>query len=123
MNAEDVLEQYMKWATKAYVDEKKDVHTFIKEHNHICYTEAIIYPDGTIAYARPSHQETLIRATGKTRKELMQIIPIEDDVIEWLVNYTGCVCVWYNSIIKPNETTKEQDYTIGELIRSKLIIA
>lgn len=81
---------------------KINIEDFIKEHKHICYCEAIIYPDGDITYAVPSHQQALIKITGKTMEELWNIAPLTASPNEWLIDYTKCIAVWYNGFKMPD---------------------
>ena len=71
---------------------------YCKQHDHIRYCEIIIHKDGIIEESRPSHQKALIKATGLDEEVLWDMIPIYDDVMCWLCEYTGCVCVWYDMI-------------------------
>lgn len=81
---------------------KINIDKFIKEHKHLYYCEAIIYPNGDITYAVPSHQEALISITGKDRSYLMDIMPISAAPTQWLIDYTGCISVWYEGFMMPN---------------------
>ena len=63
----------------------------------ICYCEVIVMPDGTIEYAVPSHVEFLERLY----RESMGSEPGDDfgcmwGYMEWLLERTGCVAVWYD---------------------------
>lgn len=101
--------------------EKKLAMDFIKEHNHIRYCEAIIDKNGLIAYVNPSHQKTLIKETGIPEEEIWNMIPYSANPIEWLINKTGCICVWYNYILAPKEITSAQKRTLKLLIKHKKI--
>ena len=72
----------------------------------IHYLEAILYPDGHIEYAIPSHQEKLISICVEelrvSRQQLYDRCP-EDyyaDFIVWLCNESKCVAVWTDFIFK-----------------------
>lgn len=81
---------------------KININTFINEHKHVYYCEAIIYPDGDITYAVPSHQQSLISITEKDMNYLMDIMPISAAPTEWLIDYTGCIAVWFEGFMVPN---------------------
>ena len=88
----------------------------IQEHkkNYYNYLEVIIYPDGLIEYATPSHQEKLLSICKKklnlTRKEIYDMCPPDyySDVITWLCQMTGCISVWASHIISGGPLTREQ---------------
>lgn len=90
-------------------------------HNkaYTCYCEVIITKKGNIHYAHPSHQEFLInylcKRKGITRKKLQDSIPRNryGDFLEWLLEQTECVCVWYDRYIgNPNDM---QQATLNKL--------
>lgn len=93
---------------------------FIDSHEHINYCEAIIYQDGTIEYANPSHIKALERATGKDVNWIYDRMPITSSPLHWLIEYTGCVCVWSDFSITPTNPTKEQMNTLELLIENNL---
>lgn len=84
------------------------VDDYIKQHKEICYCEAIILPDGKIADARPSHIYKLIELSNKTKDEIDKLMPMFASPLEWLVSYTGCIAVWYNSFIFVSITDKQR---------------
>lgn len=63
------------------------------------YLEVIIFEDGRVEYAIPSHQEMLMRICceqlGLTRDQLNAIVPREYycDMITWLTKTSGCIAV------------------------------
>ncbi len=99
-----------------------DIDDFIENHTHINYCEAIIHPDGSIEYARPSHVETLIRITGEDREVIYKKMPITASPIFWLIDYTRYISVWYDGYVKPDTCTKEQEESIKKLIDNNIII-
>ena len=105
------------------VDNKLDVDTFIKEHKGINYCEAIIYRDGSIAYVRPSHIETLIRETRLTHKEIYDEMPSCEHSLYWLLDKTGCVAVWYNTYAAPRnkKLTLAQKITLKKLSNTDIV--
>ena len=69
--------------------------------------EAVILSDGTIMYARPSHQELLIQLAMEknecTRDELSAACSAEYycRFIDWLCLQTGCISVWEDFFLGP----------------------
>ena len=67
---------------------------------YIDYLEVVVYPDGTVEYAVPSHQEKMIEAACQklmvSRDELKDMCPIEYyfDYLKWLSMVSGCMIVW-----------------------------
>ena len=78
----------------------------IEKHKErfVNYFEVIIFEDGHIEYAVPSHQEKMILiAQAKlhvSREELFKMCPRDmySDVIIWLSEITGAISVWDNYI-------------------------
>ena len=76
----------------------------IEKHKqtYIHYLEVIMFPDGHIEYAVPSHQEKLIAVACEqlnvSREELFDMCPDDYffDVLVWLCNITQCVSIWTN---------------------------
>lgn len=93
--------------------------------NFINYLEVIIFKDGHIEYAVPSHQMKLIdiycKENSISYNELLDIIPIEEDVLYWLIYNTGCVSVWYDFAISSVNITKNQKETLKMLSAKKCI--
>lgn len=98
----------------------KSADKYISEHEDTCYCEAIILPDGSITDARPSHTYRLIRLTGKSKSELDNMMPIYAAPLEWLLGYTGCISVWYNSFIY-SSLTDNQKLTLQALVNSGVL--
>lgn len=83
--------------------------------------EVMIFPDGTIEYALPSHQEFLVnramKLQGWTRDELWDACPPEyyTDVLTWLIPLAGgCVPVWPQGVLK-YPLTKQQVASLRKL--------
>lgn len=93
---------------------------FIKNHNHINYCEAIIYVDGDITWAVPSHVNALSKIIGLSQEELNSKIPITESPIHWLIEKTGCISIWYDSWIY-YEINEAQRHTLKKLYNSKII--
>ena len=104
-------------------DNKLEVEDFIKQHTHYYYCEAILYPDGTISYVKPSHTETLIRATGMTHKEIYEEMPITTNVISWLLDKTRCVAIYYDGYVEPpnKKITLAQKIALKKLTESDIV--
>ncbi|HOA80515.1 MAG TPA: hypothetical protein PKK61_05555 [Defluviitaleaceae bacterium] len=101
---------------------KQQIDDFVKNHKHINYCEAIIHKDGSVEYAEPSHVEKLINVTGENRNVVYNKIPIYEFPIYWLVEYTGCVSVWYEGHITPKDCTDKQIQSLNKLINNKIIL-
>lgn len=78
----------------------------------INYLEVCIHPDGTIAYAVPSHQEYLymylMSRLNKTRDEINAMVPKKYyfDMHTWLCKESGCIMVW-NEFYHGTANTKQ----------------
>lgn len=102
----------------------------IEQHKKtfVNYLEVVIYPDGLIEYATPSHQEKLINICCKqlnvTRDKLNKMCPQSyyADFMVWLCNLSGCISVWDRYIVKPQyEITTYQYESLVKLIDAKLL--
>lgn len=104
---------------------KISIDEFINHHTKtfVSYCEIIIYPDGDIEYCIPSHIETLIRVTNKSKEQLKEIINPYSDLIIELCNLTGCVSVWFDFYIAPTNfsLTSYQINSLNKLKESKCI--
>lgn len=102
---------------------KMDVEQFIKQHNHINYCEAIIDKDGMVQNIKPNHVQTLIRETNLPEDLIWALMPITEIPVRWLVDFTGCVAVWFDMLLKPKDgITPEQEIAIQKMIESKIIL-
>lgn len=88
-----------------------------KTYHHYC--EVVITKNGNIHYAHPSHQrfleDKLCKDKGITRTKLAKLLPRErwGDYLEWLLEQTECICVWYDRYIgNPNDM---QQATLNKL--------
>jgi len=101
----------------------------LHKQTFINYLEVVIFPDGHIEYAIPSHQEKLIQVCqdklGVSRYQLERMCPKEYyfDFLVWLCNMSGCVSVWNEYLVKSDTDplTKEQEDTI-ELLKSEHLL-
>ena len=103
----------------------------IEQHkkHYVNYLEVVIFPDGYIEYATPSHQEKLIAVCMDmllvSRYALQNMCPKEYycDFMVWLCNVSGCVSVWDRYIVQSDTTplTKEQKDTIELLKKEGLL--
>ena len=93
--------------------------------NFTNYLEVIIFKDGHIEYAVPSHQMKLVdiycKENNITRDELYNIIPITQSPNDWITYNLGLIQVWYNFIRRPIDITKEQEETLKRLIQEECI--
>lgn len=79
-------------------------HVKENEDSFRSYFEAILYPNGEIELARPSHQETLVRYFYKkegidSKEELIKLIPLAYNVSSFIIDKYKCVSIWYNQIL------------------------
>lgn len=99
-----------------------------KQH-YVNYLEVVIFPDGHIEYAVPSHQEKLIaicmEQLGISRYELERMCPAEyyGDFQTWLCMISGCISVWDRFILKSDKIplTDEQKDSIKRLEDAELL--
>ena len=87
----------------------------IERHNahFINYCEVVVYPDGKVEYATPSHQEKMIEIYAKkhniTNSKAKEIFYDDIDFFDKILDDTGIVLVWYNNFqfTKINKTQIE----------------
>lgn len=84
-------------------------------YHHVNYCEIIIHPNGDISYCVPSHQERLIKECGIEREKLYDLIPIDCDVLDWLIDKTDCAAIWFEFGFLPNDYTEEQTDSLIQL--------
>ena len=87
------------------------------------YLEVVIAPDGTIIYAVPSHQRVLERMYQATHGVAAEdAVPRERwmDMLDWLMEETGCVCA-YTAGVLGRPRTPEQEDALTTLRREGLI--
>ena len=97
----------------------------IEQHkkHYVNYLEVILFPDGHIEYAVPSHQEKLISICCEQlkipRNTLYNICPSEyyGNVIVWMCNLSGCAALWSENIAKSDtiSLTATQHNTLQQL--------
>lgn len=92
--------------------------------NFVNYLEVIIFKDGHIEYAVPSHQMKLIDIYCKEKNisedKLYEIIPLSDSPVSWIIHNTGLISVWYDFIMY-STITEEQKASLQKLINTKCI--
>ena len=103
-----------------------EVEDFIKQHNHVFYCEAVILPDGRVKYALPSHSEVMLARYMelnhfKTREEAYASVTPEEYSLQWLVNASGYVAIWYDIQVIPEGVTPEQLHSLNRLLETKVI--
>lgn len=83
---------------------------------HYGWREAIIFPDGDIRFAQPSHLQIMERiykkAHGCTTDELYVIMPESASPIMWLTEYTGCICIYPDGYYIPSVISKKANRTL-----------
>ena len=97
-----------------------NIDDFIPAHNekYTAYCEAILFADGTIMYAEPSHLYALQMIYGVPYEELYEGGPARDNLFEkmppsaspvhWLSEVVNCVVLWYDTAIFPPNYTQAQ---------------
>ena len=89
------------------------------------YCEIVIYPDGNIELARPSHTETLFRYYRNkyhmTRDEINEEIPFDCSPLHYTIEKENLVSVWYQFIICSEKITPKQEKTLKFLVNHELI--
>lgn len=99
----------------------------IEEHKKVFinYLEVVILQTGKVVYAIPSHQEYLIKKAsekfGVDRREIVAMCPRNMwlDYLTWLLDITGCVCVWNDHYEgKPN---RFQKHKLKQLVKAGLL--
>lgn len=101
------------------------VKEYIEQHNYISYCEAIIFPNGEVIDARPSHTEALIKQVmcdySLCRKELAKMIPDNASPLHWMIDKFNYGCIWYDSAIVSVSCTEAILNTIQELINADVL--
>ena len=96
------------------------VEEYIKQHTSINYCEALIFPNGDIINATPSHIEALIKQVtydySLRRDKLVEMIPCDASPLHWIIDRYNYGCIWYNSAIVSIDHTKAILNTIQKLI-------
>lgn len=98
----------------------------IQKHKetYLYYFEALIFPDGHVEYAVPSHQELLIRKVCEkyniSREEMIEHIPFS--AFKQLLDSLDVILCWYDCIRLPRSITKEQLNTLNELIDNEIMV-
>ena len=123
MNISEMREN-MEYMYRNYDTKPKKINDYIKGHDETGYCEALLFPDGRMLDARPSHTEAITREACKmfnvSREEIEKQIPIYAGVIHWLVEYSNIMVMWYNNAIA-DDITEEQIRSL-ELLQENRII-
>lgn len=96
----------------------------VKTHKKtfVNYCEVIIWPDGKIEYAVPSHDEKLILAYaeyhGISRDEAIEEIRQFPDYLDHVMKETGIIQVWYDYMHNLTPLTEKQFEAINMLMTS-----
>jgi hypothetical protein len=97
-----------------------NVKDYIKQHDHYNYCEAIIFPNGDIEDARPSHVYKLMAVTNLPKDIVNRIMPEYVSPLHWLLGYTKCISVWFDFFIY-DSITEEQRNTLQELVNHEIL--
>lgn len=96
-------------------DRPLSVMEYIKQHDDKRYCESLVFPNGKIMDAIPSHQQALINLSGKTMDELKEICPLRASPLHWLSEHLNIAVVWYEQVLFPIGYTKNHISTIQTL--------
>lgn len=102
-----------------------DVETH--KQNFINYCEVIIWPDGKIEYAVPSHNEALIKAYAKqhglSRDEAVEEARLRFGfyAIDSIMKETGIIEVWYDYLHNETPLTENQRSSLSMLLENDCI--
>lgn len=99
---------------------KMSPKVFIENHTHINYCEVIIDKNGLISYVKPSHTESLIKETGRSRDKIYKMIHISESPLIWLIKYTNCICVWSGFYMATEKINVKQREALQMLIDAGL---
>lgn len=93
--------------------------------NFINYLEVIIFKDGHIEYAVPSHQMKLSDIYCKNHNisfdQLINLIPITESPEEWICYNEGLISVWYEFILRPENISEKQKEALDKLVEKGCI--
>lgn len=91
------------------------------------YFETLLYPNGKIELARPSHVEALYRycmiREKKSRESLLDSMPVSFAPLEFICEKYGIISIWYYEMITPpkEKITEEQHNSLQLLIENNII--
>ena len=115
------------------MNQKYDLYSEFDIHQHkktyIHYLEVVLFSDGHVEYAVPSHQEKLIAVCcnqlGVSREQLNDMCPQSYyfDFATWLCNMSRCCMLWESMVLTPEYgITPAQMATLGELVKHRLYL-
>ena len=104
-----------------------DFHARVHGQVFIHYCEAILWPDGKVEYAIPSHDEALIKAYANkyniTRDDVIEKFRDNFDWYEQMMRDTGIVQIWYDRLYNCTNLTHEQLDALETLLKYNCISA
>lgn len=95
----------------------------------LCYCEVIIWPDGKIEYAIPSHNEIILKAYaqahGLTREEAIEEARLRYgyDAMFQIMKELGIIEVWYDNMHNETPLTDAQYEALAMLLKHGCISA
>lgn len=103
--------------------EEISIDNFIYNHDpdESWYSQVLIIENGNVLNAMPSHTEALIELYGKKRDVIYNEIPASDETIDYLLDKTKCLAVWYNCVIGYDSVSNSQIDSFKKLISSNVI--
>lgn len=104
-----------------------DFHARVHGQVFIDYCEVILWPDGKVEYAMPSHNEALIKAYANkhniARDDVVEKFYNNFDCYEEMMRDTGIVQIWYDRLYNCTNLTHEQLDALGTLLEYNCISA
>lgn len=89
------------------------IHAHQEDETDKC--ECIIYPDGSVDEALPSHINKLIEITGRDSSWLHAQMAKGMEPLFWLVEFSGCLAVWQTRVVSPAKPAQVQLDALEEL--------
>ena len=100
-------------------------HVKMHRNEFIGYCEILISPEGEIIPAVPSHNEAMITIAQKIfdtdREGIQKMIGVEFMPLNYLIDRTGYICIWYDFMTTPLHITDKQIEALKELRKEKII--
>ena len=97
------------------------VEEYVKQHDDKRYCESLVFPNGKVVDAIPSHQQALINLSGKSMKQLKEVCPLRASPLHWLSEHLNIAVVWYEQVIFPIGYTQKQIDTVKTLQRYNIL--
>ncbi len=84
------------------------------------YSTGVILPDGQYILTKEGHLHTLLGLVDIPKEQVWEMVPKDDSVLFWLIDYTGCVITDdYSSV--GEAMTSQQKKTYSALVEHGVI--